>query len=225
MVPSEIILTLYRLSRIGRPRRGEPTLSRERVVARALQLADAEGVQAVTMRRLASLLGVEAMALYTHVASKDDLLDAVGARIVAELAVEPRPREDWRGRIEAVVRAWASMRARHPRAFPLVFRSGAPERVLPVTEELIDALRTAGFDESEAALAYQTLVFLLDAPLLAWPSSPPAVGWRRGAERVPRERFPRYHEVARHAHEFDWDDVYANGLALLLDGLEARLRR
>jgi AcrR family transcriptional regulator len=200
-------------------------LTRERVVARALTLADRRGIDAVTMRRLGALLGVEGMALYTHVRNKDDLLDAVGELILRELDVAERPRSDWRGRITAVVEAWSSLRARHPRAFPLVYRGGAPQRVLPVTEELIDALRTAGFDAAGASLAYQTIVFFLDAPLFVWPTTPPVEGWRRGAARISAKDFPHYHEVARHAHEFDWDDVYRNGLELLLDGLERRLRR
>src|SRR5262249_46307517 len=113
---SETIFTLYRLSRarVGRPRRGERTLSREQVVGRALELADAEGVDAVTMRRLGRELGVEAMALYTHVRSKADLLSAMGSHVLSELDVEPRELPDWRGRIETVCRAWAVLRERHP---------------------------------------------------------------------------------------------------------------
>lgn len=214
------------MSSVGRPRRSErEPLTRERVVEQALELADAEGPDAVTMRKLGRLLGVEGMALYTHVRSKDDLLDAVAARILSELELEPVDRSDWRGRIEAGVRAWAAMRARHPRAFPLVFRGGAaPDRVLPVTEELIDALRAAGFDEAEAALAYQTLVYFLDGALLVWPGAPPAAGWKAGAARIPESRYPRYHEVARQSDSLSWESVFENGLRLFLDGLDASRR-
>lgn len=183
-------------------------------MARALELADAEGVEAITMRRLGSLLGVEGMALYTHVRDKDDLLEAAGDLLLEELTVEPRPHDDWRGRIEAVVRAWAALRAAHPRAFPLVFR--APE-VLPVTEELMDALAVAGFRGGDGWLAYQTIVFFLDPPLVHWPQRPPGEVWHAGPDAG-----PRFRELARHARRFQWDDVYENGLRLLLDGLEAQ---
>lgn len=187
------------------------------MVERALQLADAEGVEAVTMRRLGSLLGVEAMALYTHVRSKDDLLEAIGSRILTELEVERHDAADWRGRIETVCRAWATLRERHPNTFPLVYRSGSG--VLPVTEELMDALLTAGFAGPDAWLAYQTLVFFLDAPLLNWPRLSPGEVWHPD----PEGRHLR--ELTPFAQRFSWDDVWENGLALFLDGLEARLRR
>lgn len=204
------------MSRLGRPRIGEPTLSRERVVERALELADAEGVDALTMRRLGRELGVEAMALYTHVRSKDDLLSAIGSRILTELEVEPREHGDWRRRVESVCRAWAELRGRHPRCFPLVY--AADTGVQPVTEELMDALLTAGFTRADAWLAYQTLVFFLDAPLVHWPKvDSPRELWRldRGG--------PIQRELAPYARQFSWDDVWENGLELLLDGLEARL--
>src|SRR5438874_328654 len=127
-------------------------LNRERVVQRALELADAEGIDAITMRRLGSLLGVEGMALYTHVRDKDDLLSAVGAVLLDELELEPRAHADWRGRIESVARAWSGLRGRHPRSFPLVFRAGS--HVLSLTEEMMDALQTGGFEGDQAWLAY-----------------------------------------------------------------------
>jgi AcrR family transcriptional regulator len=187
------------------------------VVERALQLTDAEGVEALTMRRLGRELGVEAMALYTHVRSKDDLLAALGSRILTELEVEPREPSDWRGRIETVCRAWAKLREDHPHSFALIYR--AQTGVTAVTEELMDALLTAGFAGADAWLAYQTLVFFLDPPLLHWPRASPGEIWRldRGG--------PIQRDLARYARGFSWDDVWENGLALFLDGLEAKLKR
>jgi AcrR family transcriptional regulator len=188
------------------------------VVERALELADAEGVEAVTMRRLGRELGVEAMALYTHVRSKADLLSAIGSRILTELEIEQRERADWRGRIEMVCRAWAALRERHPKSFALIYR--ADTGVVPVTEELMDALLTAGFAGAEAWLAYQTLVFFLDPPLIHWPQvASPGEVWRldSGGQHL--------RELAPYARDFSWDDVWENGLELFLDGLEARLRR
>ena len=208
---------MYRLSRLGRPRSGERTLSRAQVVERALELADAEGIDALSMRRLGRELGVEAMALYTHVRSKDDLLAEIGSLILTELEIEPRPAPDWRGRIETVCRGWATLRERHPQSFALIYRAG--KDVLPVTEELMDALLTAGLEGADAWLAYQTLVFFLDPPLLHWPSSTPGEVWQFDGEGR------HLQELAPYAKRFSWDDVWENGLALFLDGLEARLER
>jgi len=202
---------------MGRPRRGEPTLSRDQVVERALELVDAEGVDSLTMRRLGALLGVEAMALYTHVSGKDDLLAALGSRILTELELEPHKKADWRRRIETVCRAWAALREKHPRSFALIYR--ASTGVVPVTEELMDALLTAGFAGADAWLAYQTLVFFLDPPLLHWPSASPGEIWRLDSEGQ------HLRELAPYAKGYSWDDVWENGLALFLDGLEARLAR
>jgi AcrR family transcriptional regulator len=198
-------------------------LTRDRVVERALALADEEGIDAITMRRLGSLLGVEGMALYTHVRGKDDLLSAVGARLLDELELEPRAHDDWRGRIESVAQAWAGLRAQHPRTFPLVFRAGA--HVLPLTEEMMDALQTGGFDGEQAWLAYQTLIFFLDAPLLHWPPVAPGTIWEEAVERLDPAKARHFVSLAPHASSYAWDDVYEHGLQLLLDGLEARLGR
>lgn len=199
------------------------TLTRDRVVERALELADEDGIDAITMRRVGSLLGVEGMALYTHVRGKDDLLSAVGARLLSELEPEPRAHDDWRGRIESVARAWSGVRAQHPRSFPLVFRAGT--HVLPLTEEMMDALQTGGFDGEQAWLAYQTLIFFLDPPLLRWPPVAPGVIWQQAVERLDPVEASHFVSLAPHASSYAWDDVYEHGLQLLLDGLEAQLER
>src|SRR3954451_21004187 len=76
-----------------RPRGRPPTLDREAVLETAIRLLDAEGVQALTMRRLASELSVSAMAPYRHVGSKDELLMVLVDRLAARLEHPPRPRD------------------------------------------------------------------------------------------------------------------------------------
>ena len=80
--------------RPGRPAR----LSRDGVLAAALEVADAEGLEAVTMQRVASAIGAQPMSLYRHVANKDDLLDGLVDLVYAEIGV-PSPAEPWGSRV------------------------------------------------------------------------------------------------------------------------------
>src|SRR5262249_37871275 len=138
--------------------RRKRTLTRDRVVEAALELIDGDGLGALSMRRLGAALGVEGMALYTHVRDKDDLLDAVAVRVLDELELDFDRTRPWQERIRRTALAWAGLQARHPRAFPLVYRPAtATEAPREVAEEMFDALRTAGFGPRETALAYQTI--------------------------------------------------------------------
>ncbi|MBP2366654.1 TetR/AcrR family transcriptional regulator C-terminal domain-containing protein [Pseudonocardia parietis] len=105
MGEQEIPSTLRRLwGRTERPRRGpKASLSVQRIVAAAAQLADAEGLGAVSMARVAESLGFSAMALYRHVASKDELLALLADHLAAELAM-PEHADDWRSGLEAWTR-------------------------------------------------------------------------------------------------------------------------
>src|SRR5262249_18639049 len=117
------------------------TTSEEAIVSAALDLIEQEGVNALTMRGLGRRLGVEGMALYTYFRSKDDLLDAAAERIVGELDVEFDPELPWQERIRRGTYSWAGLQERHPRAFPLVYRTGLrTDAVRLLTEELLDAL-------------------------------------------------------------------------------------
>jgi AcrR family transcriptional regulator len=202
-------------------------LSRARIVEEALLLIDAEGTAALSMRALAQRLQVEAMTLYAYIANKDDLLNAVADRVSGELSLPPAPHTDWQARIRNAVRAWAYMEEAHPGAFPLLYRDRtATDRERAVTEEIMDALATAGFDPAEVALAYQTLISFLDGALLNWPRSRwrPAEGWAWVASHVDADTYPRLAETARHGQHLTWDDVFYTGLELFLTGLSKRAR-
>lgn len=95
-----------------------------------------------------------------------------------------------------------------------------------LTEELIDPLRSAGFTAREAALAYQSVVVLVDAALLgrgSWREEDLHAGWERAAAALDANVFPRFREIAPHATRLSWQEILDSGLGLLLRGLEARL--
>ena len=204
------------------------TLSRDRVVKAALELVDREGIDALSMRRLGGELGVEGMALYTHVRGKADLLDAVAERIVGELDVDFDRSLPWQGRIRRAALAWAGLQARHPRGFPLVYRTGySSAAVQQLTEEMLDALRTAGLEARAAVLAYQTVVILIDSALLAVGGTTDRArqaAWRRAAKATDPGSFPRFAEAAPQAATLTWRDILDSSLDLLVAGLEQRVR-
>src|SRR5512144_1803532 len=88
-------------------------LSRARVVEVAIELAGREGIDALSMRRLGQELGVEAMSLYTHVRSKDDLLDGMADAVVARIPVERRP-GPWQPSLRATILGARAVMLRHP---------------------------------------------------------------------------------------------------------------
>ncbi len=207
---------------------GRRTLTRARVVEAALRLVEREGLEALTMRRLGRELGVEGMALYTHVRDKADLLDAVAELVLRDLEVPLGRGAPWQERVRRGVLAWAALQERYPRAFPLVFRSGVrTDAVRNLTEELLDALDAAGFDERGAVLGYEAIVVLVDSALLnrsSWSDESLQRAWREGAARVDPTRFPAYARVARHGAALTWREILDAGVDLLLRGLEARLQ-
>ena len=201
--------------------------SERQIVDEALALVEEQGLAGLTMRALGRRLGVEGMALYTYFRTKDELLDAAGTRILEELDGDFDRSLPWQERVRRGALAWAAMQASHPRAFPLVYRGGVRTNAVPLlTEQLLDALRGAGFDERGAALAYQSLVVLIDAALLGLGATTDAdlhAGWRHGEATLDAQTFPRFLEVAPHAATLSWEEILESGLDLLLRGLEQRL--
>jgi AcrR family transcriptional regulator len=202
-------------------------LTREAIVAAAIAVADAEGLDAVSIRRVAGDLGVRPMSLYTHIASKDDLLDLMVNEVIAEAIVpEPLP-EDWRAAMrEIAVRSHDTFVA-HP--WTLQAFSQRP-RVGP------NALRHA--EQSGAAVAGLGLDPRTAATLLAVVDDY-ALGHAMRAIFTPHEAKLRelLDETLRSADPGDFphltasrgaiprDDSFELGLEALLDGLERTLMR
>lgn len=146
-------------------------LTRERVVRAALALVDAEGLDALTMRRLGAELGVEAMSLYKHVPNKEAILDGVRGLLVAEFAAA-LPREQaagWREDLARFARAYRAVARAHPEAFVLL--ASAPGRAYvagaDVAEQALERLVADGLARDEAIRAQRTVTrFVLGASLL-----------------------------------------------------------
>jgi len=138
---------------MGRP----AIIDRDAVLATSLQLADEQGLAAVTMQAVADRLGVTPMALYRHVANKADLLDGVVERILMELPL-PDPRAPWNDRLTALSRGTRMVAMRHPEVFPLLLqRAAVTPGARRVREEVYGALRQAGLPD-EAVVQLERLL-------------------------------------------------------------------
>ena len=157
-------------------------LSRDRVLSAALAYIEEEGLPTLTMRRLGERLGVEAMALYSHVQSKEDLLDGVVESLVAGIKqdddVIEAPQDGWQDFLQRLAHGVRRMALAHPKAFPLV-ASRPPEapwlrpplRSLDWVETFLSALLDEGFTDEAAVAGYRAYTSFLLGHLLLEVSS------------------------------------------------------
>jgi AcrR family transcriptional regulator len=142
-----------------RPRGGRrPKLTREAIVDKAIEIADAEGLEAVSIRRIASELGVRAMSLYTHIEAKEDLLDLMYDVVAVEVLVEDGLPDDWREAMIAITRKERAAGLRHPWMFELAGRSPriGPNGLRHAEQSMAAAARLT--DDPEEMLAIVTTV-------------------------------------------------------------------
>jgi AcrR family transcriptional regulator len=98
-----------------RPARGpKPAYSRDQITDAAVRIADAEGLEAATMRRIAAEIGAGAMSLYRYVPSRDNLIELMADRLQGEIDVEGMPSGDWRADLTRYADGLRAMRLRHP---------------------------------------------------------------------------------------------------------------
>ena len=212
---------------------GRTTLTPRTVVEGALALADAEGLGDVTIRRLAKGLGVTPMALYWHFRSKDELLDAMAARIFEEIDPSVDASARWQEQLRALLDSILGALRAHPSAAVLVSTRTVPsEGGLRTTEAALDTLRRGGFSPAEAtqvarhALSAVANLVGGEPGVVAREESGKLTDARRRArvflESLPPERYPRLVEAATPLSEGVDPDVYfAFGLDLLIAGIEA----
>ncbi|MBV2362196.1 TetR/AcrR family transcriptional regulator [Streptomonospora nanhaiensis] len=218
------------------------TLNPRTVVEGALALADTHGLESVTIRRLATELGVTPMALYWHFRSKDELLDGMVDRIYDRVHERIAPRIDhtapWPDQLRALLEAMVDVLRAHPATAPLLATRGTmSESGLRATEAVLGVLRRAGFSPSEATqVARHALSTVTDLVTRVRRTTAPAeetdeaAAARRRAraalEALPPDRYPHVIEAAGPLSACDDPDAhYAFGLDLLLAGIETTAAR
>jgi AcrR family transcriptional regulator len=131
------------LGETGAARRAQ--LTRERVVAAAIELADRDGIESISMRRLAQELGVEAMSLYTHVRNKEDLLDGMADGVIGEIPMS-LDGPDWKASLRKLALAARSVMQRHTWAPRTVETRAAPgPAAVGYINAVLGTLREGGF--------------------------------------------------------------------------------
>jgi AcrR family transcriptional regulator len=211
------------------PHPERPPLTRERVIAEAVAVADENGIAALTMRRLADRLLVEPMSLYHHVANKDEILDGMVDAVFGEITL-PAGETDWRAAMRArAASARAAMR-RHPWAVGrLESRASPGPATLAHHDAVIGCLRRAGFSISLTAHAFSAIDSYLYGFAMQELNLPFHTPEETAAmavtflEQFPAEQFPHLAELTvSHVLQpgYDYGDEFGFGLDLVLDGLE-----
>lgn len=216
------------------PKSGRAPVNRERALAAAMSLADAGGLDALTMRGIADELGVEAMSLYHHVPNKDAILDGMVDLVFDEIAL-PDADVDWRTAMRKRAYAVRAVLLRHRWALRVIETRKAPgASTLAHHDAVIGCLRRAGFSIVLTAHAYA----VLDSYIFGFVHTELNLPFQSTEEThevasamfdgVPEGAFPYLVELARE-HVLQPGYAYGNefsfGLELVLDGLERALAR
>jgi AcrR family transcriptional regulator len=200
---------------------------------RALKLADADGLDALTIRKLAQHLGVTPMALYWHFRSKEDLLEGMGERVWSEVDMNVDPAAAWPDQLRAMLESLVRVLRAHPSASQLLLvAEKRNESALRAAEIALSLLRGAGFDPEHASAIARSALWTGIMLVLSDPCYKPELSADERAEHqrrgqielamLPVNRFPSLVECAvpMTASE-DPDFHYSFGIDLFIAGVKA----
>jgi AcrR family transcriptional regulator len=211
-------------------------LSKAAVVEQALALGDAEGLEALTYRRLAQQLGVTPMALYWHFRNKDEMLAGLAERIWSEIDTDIDPTAGWpeqlRGLLDSLVRVLRS----HPCASQLlVAGEKQSESALKATEVTLEVLRRGGFDLIHAGEVARNALWTGLTLVMSEPGFDPGLTEAQRAEKIrsarahlavlPPDRYPCLVAGATAMTAHDPDFHYRFGIDLFIAGVQAMAAR
>ncbi|MGO7170139.1 TetR/AcrR family transcriptional regulator [Rhizobium leguminosarum] len=209
----------------GQEPRSEPTLSLERIVATAVELLDAEGVDGLKMRRLADRLGAGAMSLYWHVDNKEKVFD-LALDSVLEYRGPPDIVEsrDWRGDIVHMLEDWRASMLRHPWSASLLPRRALGPNILIRLELLSKTLSGAGVTDADLNVAIWSLWNYVIGATITRANFDLSDDDRAAAQQRLTGLSQHYPTIERSRLllDNDWDGAFRKGLDFLLDGLAPR---
>jgi len=217
-----------------RPARKE-RLNRDLVLTKALEVVDAEGLDALTMRRLGQELERDPMSLYRYAENRAALLDGVSELVLNELSIHPED-PNWKAQLRSIAHSLRQLALKHPNVVPLLVTRPLstplglrPLGTLRPLEQILSLLIGAGFNPADALHVYRAYYGFLYGHLLnelqefvVDPGENEAL-LRLGLHRLPSKEFPRLRELAPALAEYDGEAELDQGITILLSGLEAQL--
>ena len=202
---------------MARPR--QTLLTRQRIVEVAAALVDAEGLDAVSVRRLATELGVQGPSLYNYFATKAEILDAVADAVVAQVDVSVFATHNWREGLRLWAHSYHAVLSAHPNIVPVLAHGpGRRPAALAMADAVYGALVDAGWPPSRATHIGALMRYLVYGSALG----SFALGFADDPELY--ERYPhldRAHLLAEHRQRID-EGAFDLGLEMLIAGLETR---
>ncbi|WP_040805792.1 TetR/AcrR family transcriptional regulator C-terminal domain-containing protein [Nocardia concava] len=230
----------HRNSRSANPRsapgaRRDAPITRAVVLNAALEIVDRDGVDGLSMRRLAEAVGRDPMVIYRHVPNKAAVLDGVAEIVFDQLSVDTTD-SDWAGQLRVVAREFRRLALEHPRVVPLLVTrplatplGQRPPAVVRPLEGILELLTRAGFSGVDALHVYRALFGFLYGHVLnelqeivERPEETDEV-LRLGLYRLSIEEFPLVRELAPELAAYDGAAELERGLDILLTGLAATL--
>jgi AcrR family transcriptional regulator len=210
---------------------GSDKITREVVLAAALEIIDRDGAEALSMRRLAAALDRDPMIIYRHAPNKAALLDGVTETVLAQLKVDPAD-PDWAAQLRTVARDYRALALAHPRVVPLLVTRplATPLALRPLgtlrpLEDILTLLTRAGFTGPDALHIYRALFGFLHGhildelqELIDKPEETDDL-LRLGLHRLPIRDFPLLRSLASALAAYDGAAELERGLDILLTGL------
>jgi AcrR family transcriptional regulator len=211
---------------------GRARLSKRAVVDRALKLADTDGLDALTIRKLAQDLGVTPMALYWHFRSKDDLLEGMAEQVWGEIDVHIDPSVPWWAQLQGGLESLIRVLRAHSSAPQLVLEhEKRNEAALRATEATLAILRSAGFDLQYAAEIARSTLWTGIMLVMSEAGYKPELAEEERTElhrqseiyfrMLPSARYPRLVEAAAPMADCDPDIHYRLGVEMFIAGVRA----
>jgi AcrR family transcriptional regulator len=217
--------------RAGRPGPGQKTLSRGRILDAALRLVDAEGMEALSMRRLAADLGVNPMSIYHHVSGKDALITGLVEAVFSEARPPTPDGGTWQERVRESARAYRSLARAHPTLVLALLADAAAVSVglVQIAEPVYAALDDAGLSPLIAARAADTVADFVHGFVLGEVANPSGQ-WSIGPELLRRTDGPQaarvptmrriFESLAEQGAQYDYEAAFEAGLDILVRGIQ-----
>jgi AcrR family transcriptional regulator len=199
-----------------------PPLSRDRIITTAVAMADRDGFEGVTLRRIAAELGVHVTSLYNHVPTRDAVTDGIIERLIeeAKLPTSPVPWEEW---ARSFFTALGTLATTHPGAFTALERRPVQgPRAAASFEVALEAFTRAGLAPADAYGAVKTVSLTSLAVALERGMATRGEVSETDIENLPPEAFP---EIRRVAGIADPEAAWSFSLETLVSGLRAQVRR